>query len=81
MALKTQNIRVELREVLLRDKPSSLLTLSPKGTVPVLQTDEGEVIDESLDIMSWALPEQSPWFALGSREEQMTMAATFDRDF
>lgn len=81
MALKAQGIRVELREVLLRDKPSSMLALSPKGTVPVLQTDDGAVIDESLDIMSWALPEQSSWFALGSREEQMRLAIAFDASF
>lgn len=81
MALKTQNIAVELREVLLRDKPPSMLSLSPKGTVPVLQTDDGTVIDESLDIMSWALPDASPWFALSSPTEQIQLAKTFDVDF
>ena len=43
--------QLELREVLLRDKPASMLAISPKGTVPVLQTVHGLVIDESLDIM------------------------------
>ncbi len=46
---------VEWREVSLRNKPKELLELSPKGTVPVLATSEGEVIEESLDIMNWAL--------------------------
>ena len=45
MALNSQGVKLELREVLLRDKPPSMLDLSPKGTVPVLQTDEGQVID------------------------------------
>ena len=81
MALKAQGIQVELREVLLRDKPPSMLSLSPKGTVPVLQTDGGVVIDESLDIMRWALPEQSSWFALGSCQEQLRLATTFDASF
>ncbi|MGE3246596.1 MAG: glutathione S-transferase [Beijerinckiaceae bacterium] len=43
----------ELREVVLRDKPSHMLALSPKGTVPVLWLQDGSVIDESLDIMGW----------------------------
>ena len=43
------------REVLLRDKPQEMLNISPKGTVPVLLTIEGKVLDESIDIMRWAL--------------------------
>ena len=45
----------ELREILLRDKPAEMLALSPKGTVPVLQLPEGRVIEESLEIVRWAL--------------------------
>ncbi|WP_380779517.1 glutathione S-transferase [Sphingomonas sp. R86520] len=45
---------VELREVALRDKPASMLGASPKGTVPVLVLPDGDVIDQSLDIMRWA---------------------------
>lgn len=55
MALMISGRQVEVREVVLRDKPSSMLALSPKGTVPVLVLPGGEVIDESLDIMHWAL--------------------------
>jgi len=46
---------VELREVVLRDKPEAMLQASAKGTVPVLVLADGTVIDESLDIMYWAL--------------------------
>ena len=81
MALSSQGVRVELREVLLRDKPPSMLGLSPKGTVPVLQTDEGQVIDESLDIMCWALASDDSWFSQASRAEQTRLAQIFDAMF
>ncbi len=58
MALKLANIQVEIREVSLRDKPSLMLQVSPKGTVPVLVLPDGKVIDESLDIMLFALLNQ-----------------------
>lgn len=60
MALIMSGQQVELREVTLRDKPASMLALSPKGTVPVLALPGGAVIDESLDIMRWALREHDP---------------------
>ena len=53
-----QDVRV--REVVLRDKPAEMLAASPKGTVPVLVLPEGRVIDESLDIMRWALGRNDP---------------------
>lgn len=81
MALSSQGIRVELREVLLRDKPPSMLELSPKGTVPVLQTDEGQVIDESLDVMCWALASDEAWFSQATQAEQMRLAQDFDATF
>ena len=46
---------VELREVVLRDKPASLINISPKATVPVLLLECGQVLEESLDIMQYAL--------------------------
>ena len=46
---------LELREVVLKNKPQELLDISPKATVPVLQLNNGEVIDESREIMIWAL--------------------------
>lgn len=57
LALLQGGKRVELREVVLRDKPAHMLALSPKATVPVLWLPDGRVIEESLDIMYWALPE------------------------
>lgn len=60
MALAYGGIAFELREILLRDKPAQILALSPKGTVPVLQLASGEVLEESLDIMHWALAQADP---------------------
>jgi glutathione S-transferase len=65
MGLLASGIAVELREVVLRDKPVQMLAASPKGTVPVLVLPDGGVIDESLDIMRWALAQSDPlgWLA------------------
>lgn len=52
--------QVALREVVLKNKPAQMLAISPKGTVPVLQLVDGTVIDESWDIMQWALEQQDP---------------------
>lgn len=59
LALASAGISVELREVVLRDKPADLLTASPKGTVPVL-IDGDDVVEESRDIMLWALRRNDP---------------------
>ncbi|MEC8074740.1 MAG: glutathione S-transferase N-terminal domain-containing protein [Pseudomonadota bacterium] len=81
MALLIKGTPLELREVLLRDKPPSMLALSPKGTVPVLQTAAGDVIEESLEIMCWAIPAESLWFSLADREQQLEQARSFDDTF
>lgn len=60
MAIASSGMQVILREISLRDKPQSLLDISPKATVPVLLTPEEKVIDESLDIMLWALRQSDP---------------------
>ena len=74
-----------LREVVLRDKPQEMLDISPKGTVPVLQRNDGAVLDESLDIMRWALEEHDPegWLApaLGTLSEVDELIAMNDGDF
>lgn len=57
LALKSAGITVTLREILLRDKPDAFLASSKSATVPVLELKDGRVIDESLDIMLWALQE------------------------
>ena len=55
LALLFAELPVELREIVLKNKPSQMLAISPKGTVPVLQLPEGRVIEESREIMIWAL--------------------------
>jgi len=60
MALKYASISVYLREVELRNKPAALLQYSPKGTVPVVVFPDGSAIDESRDIMLWALSVNDP---------------------
>lgn len=67
LALAASETEVEHREVLLRDKPTEMLAASPKGTVPILVLPDGQVIEESLDIMRWALGRSDPrgWLAPG----------------
>ncbi|MDR4515371.1 glutathione S-transferase [Nitrosomonas sp.] len=60
MAIKVSGIDINMQEVDLRDKPATLLECSPKGTVPVVRLADGSVIDESLDIMKWALAVNDP---------------------
>lgn len=55
MALSYAGIPVEIREISLKDKPAHMLQVFPKGTVPVLVLPGGQVIDQSLEIMQWAL--------------------------
>jgi len=72
MALKYAGIVVEIREISLRDKPAHLLEVSPKGTVPVLVTAEGSVLEQSLDIMHWALLQSDPegWLSADATQIQ-----------
>jgi len=86
LALVASEIRVELREVVLRAKPAALLNASPKGTVPVLVLPEGQVVDESLDIMLWALRRNDPlsWLNAGgavSLEEMLDLIKACDTYF
>lgn len=60
LAVTVSRVRVELREVKLAAKPADMLVASPKGTVPVLVLPDGKVIDESLDVMRWALSLNDP---------------------
>jgi glutathione S-transferase len=63
LALANSEIKVEIREVFLKERPQSLYDISPKGTVPVLHLSEEAVIDESIDIMKWALAQSSSdWY-------------------
>lgn len=60
MALFYAGIAVDIENIDFKNKPEEMLDISPKGTVPVLKLDDGTVIDESLDIMEWALSENDP---------------------
>ncbi|AZF47673.1 MULTISPECIES: glutathione S-transferase [unclassified Pseudomonas] len=59
LALRYSGVAVQIIEVSLKAKPAEMLALSPKGTVPVLSV-EGRVIEESLEIMQWALARYDP---------------------
>jgi len=59
LAIRSSGQQVVLREVLLRDKPAPFLAASPKATVPVVQ-DGDAVIEESRDVMLWALGRSDP---------------------
>lgn len=80
MALVQANVVCELRELVLRDKPTDMLKHSPKGTVPVLITD-GEVIDESLDVMRWALQQHDPDQWLTQLPDSLALITEFDQHF
>jgi glutathione S-transferase len=60
MALRYAGIDYELREVSLKNKPPEMLAISAKGTTPVLQLMDGQVLEESLDIIYWALHQDDP---------------------
>jgi len=61
---------VMLRAVIMKNKPAAMLAASPKATVPVLILDDGRVIDESLDIMIWALHQSDPLNLLHSEDPE-----------
>ncbi|MGB6229587.1 MAG: glutathione S-transferase N-terminal domain-containing protein [Litorimonas sp.] len=81
MALDVSGIRVEHREVALRNKPDAMLKASPKGTVPVLVTEDGKVIDESLEIMIWALDRNDPEGWLEAADADSIFVDTFLSEF
>lgn len=60
LALHLSKQKIILREILLKNKPAEMLSLSPKGTVPILQLENGQVLDESIDIAYWALKRHDP---------------------
>ena len=76
MALTLADIAVEIREISLREKPAHMLEISPKATVPVLMLSDGKVIEESLEIMVWALKEH----ALGANIHEACRALIVEND-
>jgi glutathione S-transferase len=80
LALHASGIALEHREVVLKNKPAHMLALSPKGTVPVLWLPDGQgphggrVLEQSLDIMLWALRQHDPLGWLPSADTGMADA-------
>jgi glutathione S-transferase len=81
MALRYSAVEVSIVEVSLKAKPAEMLALSSKGTVPVLEVD-GRVIDESLDIIAWALARHDPqdWRLLENPQGQALTAALIEEN-
>jgi len=81
MALAYCNIKVELREISLKDRPQSLYDISKKGTVPVILTKDNTVIDQSLDIMIWALNKKNNQTWLNENSEEKDLINLNDIEF
>jgi glutathione S-transferase len=81
MALAYSEISVELREVRLSNLPGELLRISPKATVPVLHFADGTTIEESLDIMHWALSVSDPQQWLTDDFASQQLIRQIDEDF
>lgn len=71
LAIAASGQQVELREVVLRDKPEEMLAASPKATVPVLILPNGSVLEESLDVIDWALGQKDREQWLGFSSDQL----------
>jgi len=80
LALASAGLEVELREIVLRDKPAGFLQTSASGTVPCLVASDG-VIDESLDVMVWALKQNDPEGWLTMPQEGFELIARSDGPF
>ena len=85
LALLAGRVHCEIREVALRSKPAELLAASVKATVPVLVLPDGQVIDQSLEIMRWALARHDPPHWLRPRTEtleaMLALISMNDEDF
>lgn len=83
MALRYAGVSLEHREVLLKYKPRAMLLASPKATVPVLVLPNGKVIDESIDVMRWALEQNDPdrWWQNELSSESYKIIKQCDFDF
>ena len=82
MALSYSKVSVEVKEILLNNRPPELLAVSIKGTVPVLCINDTTVIDESLDIMKWALIQNDPnLWSHYNKEMQFDIIEENDNEF
>lgn len=80
LAIQSAGVGVELREVVLRDKPAAFLDTSPSASVPCLK-DGATVLDESFDIMLWALKSNDPEGWLDQPDQMMALIAENDGPF
>ena len=80
LAVQSSGVQVVLREILLRDKPDAFLAASVSGTVPCLETGTG-IIDESFDIMLWALRRNDPQRWLDQPQSASELIAQTDGPF
>ncbi len=82
LALQAAGVQVELREIALKDKPGAMLQASPKGTVPVLVLPDRRVIDQSLEIMLWALQQGDPqdWLPTDAAARDQALACIARND-
>jgi len=94
LAIFKSKLQIELRDVVLSNKPEEMIAASPKGTVPILVLEQegkpSKVIDESLDIMLWVLDKSDPDDLLHNKQESsdtntipnmLSLIATFDNEF
>ena len=83
LAIAVAELTVAIREIELRNKPPAMLAISPKGTVPVLWLPDGQVIEQSLDIMRWALAQRDPqdWLAGLSLADAQALIEWNDGEF
>lgn len=86
LALLLANQPVLIREIVTKNKPQEMLAISSKGTVPILLLNDGTVIDESLDIMIWALRQNDHQHLLmknklGAEDEMISLIHQTDREF
>lgn len=80
LAIAASGLSCELREVVLRNKPHALLEVSPKATVPVLVTGNHQVLEQSLDIMLWALEQNDPQKWLSPTQQDVGAMLTLIAD-
>ncbi len=83
MALLQARQAFQVHEIVLRDKPAALLALSPKATVPVLALPDGRVLEESWDIMAWALAtdDSEGWWRRAQSAENLGLLHRNDGEF
>lgn len=87
MALLVAGVALDANEIVLRDKPSAMLVASPKGTVPVLVLPDGRVLEQSWDIVEWALTQEfasaevQGWWSRAQMLQNLNLLRCNDGDF